>query len=78
MPSCPLIFIYNPYPVYVLLYTLEEKLSVGYTPLMMFVSEREEMDLAWGYELKREFHFCEHLFCLAILQSCITSVIKKN
>lgn len=38
MPSCPLIVIYNPHPVYVLLYTLEEELSVGYTPLMMFVS----------------------------------------
>lgn len=40
MPSCALIFISNPYPVYVFLYILEKKLSVGYTTLMMFVSRK--------------------------------------
>lgn len=48
--------------------------------LMVIFLERERDGYGLGYGLKREFHFflSIHLSCLAILQSCVTLIIKKK
>lgn len=48
--------------------------------LMVICLERERDGYGLGYGLKREIHFflSIHLSCLAILQSCVNLIIKKN